>query len=277
MKNIVTRSMSGIVYVALIVACVLLGNPWFMLLTALFTVLAMAEFQHIVLPQAHTRLLGLTRVTDILAGLCICCFPTIANYNLTIGIILLAVGGAYPLLRFILALYDRSDKPFADVAWSMGSLAYIALPMMLLNGTGELASPEGKSILLPMFVMIWLNDTGAYCVGSLCGRRKLFERLSPKKSWEGFFGGLAFCIIAGILCSTWLHLGVFNLIEWVGFGVMVCIFSTWGDLFESLLKRTHGIKDSGKLIPGHGGILDRIDSLLFVGSATFFYYLAINF
>ena len=133
-------------------------------------------------------------------------------------------------------------------------------------------------LVLMMFVMIWLNDTGAYCVGSLFGRHRLCERLSPKKSWEGFWGGMAFCIIAGAVCcfinNGWSMASegcAISLVKWVGLGMLVSLMSTWGDLFESLIKRSLGVKDSGHLIPGHGGILDRIDSLLLVAPATFVY------
>jgi phosphatidate cytidylyltransferase len=121
--------------------------------------------------------------------------------------------------------------------------------------------------------MIWLNDTGAYCVGSLLGKHRLCERLSPKKSWEGFFGGLVFCIAAGIVASYILSDSIYSfMIITISLGVVVCVFATVGDLFESLIKRTLHVKDSGNLIPGHGGILDRIDSLLFVAPAVFFFY-----
>ncbi len=139
--------------------------------------------------------------------------------------------------------------------------------------------PATRHIVLIMFIMIWLNDTGAYCVGSLLGKRRLFPRLSPKKSWEGFWGGMAFCIAAGATCyfafnhDEVMLWGNRSLSAWIGFGIVVCIFSTWGDLFESMIKRTVGAKDSGKLIPGHGGILDRIDSLLLTAPAAFIYLL----
>ena len=130
--------------------------------------------------------------------------------------------------------------------------------------------------------MIWLNDTGAFCVGSLIGRRRLFERISPKKSWEGFYGGLLFSIIAGIVagsplladhCTASLHNANFTAVSLGILGLLVSIMSTWGDLVESMIKRTLGIKDSGHLLPGHGGILDRIDSLLFVAPATLLFLL----
>ena len=124
-----------------------------------------------------------------------------------------------------------------------------------------------------MFVMIWLNDTGAFLVGSAIGSHRLFARLSPKKSWEGFFGGFAFSIIAGYLAHSLLpeYFAGYSANALGLLGAIVSVISTWGDLFESMIKRQMGVKDSGNLIPGHGGILDRIDSLLFVAPATFIF------
>ncbi len=132
--------------------------------------------------------------------------------------------------------------------------------------------------MLLIFIMIWLNDTGAFLVGSAIGRHRLFERLSPKKSWEGFFGGLLFCLIAGYLAPI-LSADDFAgyPMRYVGLGVLVCVFSTWGDLFESMIKRAAGVKDSGNILPGHGGMLDRIDSILFVVPASLVYLALTSF
>jgi phosphatidate cytidylyltransferase len=125
-----------------------------------------------------------------------------------------------------------------------------------------------------MFALIWVNDTGAYCVGSTMGKHRLCERLSPKKSWEGFWGGMAFCVIASVIYALIMN---YNVLASVAFGIIVSLFATFGDLFESLLKRSAGVKDSGKLIPGHGGVLDRIDSLLFVAPAAAIYAVFVLF
>jgi phosphatidate cytidylyltransferase len=124
---------------------------------------------------------------------------------------------------------------------------------------------RAAAAILWMFALIWINDTGAYCVGSTMGKHRLCERLSPKKSWEGFFGGMAFCIIASGIYALIAH---GDMLTSIAFGLLVCVFATWGDLFESMLKRSAGVKDAGNIIPGHGGVLDRIDSLLFVAPAA---------
>ncbi|MBR5030969.1 MAG: phosphatidate cytidylyltransferase, partial [Muribaculaceae bacterium] len=157
------------------------------------------------------------------------------------------------------------------VRQSLGALVYVALPLSMLNA---IASQYSPMMVLAMFIFIWLNDTGAFLVGCAIGKHRLFERISPKKSWEGVFGGTAVVIAAAICFATIPALGnLFNpqglsLGVWIILGAVTVVASTLGDLFESLLKRTAGVKDSGNLIPGHGGILDRIDSLLFVALAT---------
>lgn len=272
MKNLITRSISGIIYVALIVGAILCGSTCFTVLMAVFVLLGMIEIQSIT-TRSKSGVSKISRVLDILCALVLCCLPAMSGYNFDRSIAPIFYLMIYPVLRFIAALYDKSESAFRDTAMSLLSVVYLGLGIGLFNTGYIFVTTEGKSLALAMFVMIWLNDTGAFCVGSLLGRHRLFERLSPKKSWEGFFGGLVFCVIAGYLCSSWLNLPVFNTVEWMLYGLTVCIFATVGDLFESLIKRTHGIKDSGKLIPGHGGILDRIDSLLFVAPATFIFLL----
>ncbi len=270
MKNIVTRSLSGIVYIALIVGSILGGGNYFNALCVAFALLAVWEFQGIVLPGGRRPWLVAGRVADIFAAGVITALPAIFEASLAAFEASLCVLLLYPIARFVIALYDRGTDAYACALRSVASLMYVALPLAALN-LAYVAFSEGKWLVLLMFAMIWLNDTGAYCVGSLIGRRRLFERLSPKKSWEGFFGGLAFCLAAGALAALFLLPDSLGLMSGLGLGAIVCVFSTWGDLFESLLKRSHGIKDSGKLIPGHGGILDRIDSLLFVAPVTLVY------
>ena len=157
----------------------------------------------------------------------------------------------------------------------MGQLC-IALPLGIMSMYYTLN--DGTALLLAMFVMIWLSDTGAFIVGSLLGRHKLFPRISPAKSWEGFFGGIIF-VIASAFVMKYCFGAYFtstSLAALCGMGVTTAVFATWGDLVESLIKRTLGVKDSGNILPGHGGILDRIDSLLLVIPATLIYLVTIT-
>ena len=236
MKNIVTRSLSGIVYIALIVGSILGGGNYFNALCVAFALLAVWEFQGIVLPGGRRPWLVAGRVADIFAAGVITALPAIFEASLAAFEASLCVLLLYPIARFVISLYDRGADAYACALRSVASLMYVALPLAALN-LAYVAFSEGKWLVLLMFAMIWLNDTGAYCVGSLIGRRRLFERLSPKKSWEGFFGGLAFCLAAGALAALFLLPDSLGLMSGLGLGAIVCVFSTWGDLFESLLKR----------------------------------------
>lgn len=151
----------------------------------------------------------------------------------------------------------------SSLAYTFLAMAYIALPLAL---AAMMSDYSMRYLLLLVFVMIWINDTGAFLTGTAFGRHRLYERLSPKKSWEGFFGGLVFSAATGFVAALVLpqYLSFLNPLVGALLGVAVSVLATWGDLFESLLKRTAGVKDSGHIMPGHGGILDRIDSFLFV-------------
>ena len=167
----------------------------------------------------------------------------------------------YLLFILVRSLYsNRSEQP-TEISKIIFGHIYITLPITLAT----LLKDIYPSILLTAVVAIWANDTGAYIVGSKIGKNRLFPSLSPKKSWEGFFGGMLFSVISTTLLAYFLDVFMFDVItRGIILGIVISIFATWGDLFESMLKRNAGVKDSGSLIPGHGGILDRIDSMLFV-------------
>ena len=270
--NIVKRAIFGGIYVALIVASLLLWDTckWiFVTLFAAFVVLGVSEASRL-LNHDGTKLPLLIKIIDWLGGIAL--FSAFfAHYNCPdakwVPLTLVAV---YLLIRLTFQLYMPSRNAIADVRQSLGSLVYVALPIAMLNTVASY-SPR---LVLAMFIFIWLNDTGAFLVGCAIGKHRLFERISPKKSWEGVFGGATFVIAAAIAIALVPALSnVFNptgygVVAWITLGVVTVVASTLGDLFESLLKRTAGVKDSGNVIPGHGGILDRIDSLLFVTLAT---------
>lgn len=278
MKNLITRSISGLVYIALIISALLAGPYWFAALTALFAFLAVSEFLTLTCGKLRPDAVILASRTIDLAAAVALCLSTLSNALSTL-VLFVFIMSIYVIARLTVALYDKRPNAFADVARSVMTVLYIGLPLASASAFNSLAWSDNsmRYLVLIVFVMIWLNDTGAYCVGCTLGRHRLFPRLSPKKSWEGFFGGLVFCIAVGIACFYSFDLNaesadlLISAARWIGLGITVCVFSTWGDLFESLVKRTVGVKDSGHLIPGHGGILDRIDSLLFVAPATFIY------
>ncbi|MDE6003069.1 MAG: phosphatidate cytidylyltransferase [Prevotella sp.] len=175
-------------------------------------------------------------------------------------------------------LYLKQPDPIQDWAYTMLAQMYIALPFSLLNVLAFTATNNGLvmfNTLLPLsvFVFLWVNDSGAYCIGSLLGRHKLFPRISPGKSWEGSIGGAVFVLAAAYAISYFLDGSMLTMPQWMGLGLVVVVFGTWGDLVESLFKRTLGIKDSGNILPGHGGMLDRFDSsLLAIPAAVVYLY-----
>lgn len=267
MNNVIVRALSGIVYIALIVGSILGGEVYFFILTTLFSVIGMYEFTR----MAH---IGDRFESSYLRASAIDClfsaFIPLLAFTENPTMLYITVLMTYFMARATIGLNDMRDHAFREVMKSVTGIIYVSTPLLALNllySSGE----RMHILVLLMFVMIWLNDTGAFCVGSLLGRRKLCQRLSPKKSWEGFWGGMACCVIFSVICYRYYDSMEMGCWEWVVLGIVISLMSTWGDLFESLLKRTVKVKDSGKLIPGHGGILDRIDSLLFVGPTTYIF------
>jgi len=175
------------------------------------------------------------------------------------------------LVIMVVELYRKQEKPFDSLAHTFFSILYTAIPFSMLpfsafSRTGlESLLPHNQAMFSPgiiigFFLLIWANDTGAYLAGVSFGRHKLFERISPKKSWEGFFGGVVSSVIAAWFLSGWL--GVVDRTHWIIIAVIVSVAGTYGDLVESMLKRSTGVKDSGSVMPGHGGFLDRFDSAI---------------
>lgn len=276
LKNLITRSITGILYVAILVTCFLQAFNM-VIVFALITGLATWEFTGLVNGYKHVNV---NRLITTVAGVYF--FLAVAGVN-SGAIQTNAVFVPYLLTiiyLFISGLYTKSSDSVNDWAYTMLSQMYIALPLSTINVIAFRQAADGLNYyyyLLPLsiFIFLWTNDTGAYCTGSLFGKHKLFPRISPAKSWEGSIGGgILVLIVASVMYfieSQGENLSGLNLIEWLGLGLVVVVFGTWGDLVESLLKRTLGIKDSGNILPGHGGILDRIDSSLMAIPASVVY------
>jgi phosphatidate cytidylyltransferase len=188
------------------------------------------------------------------------------------------IGKEYFLIMFpaviiimIAELYRKQDKPFDSLAQTFFGIIYIAVPFSLFpfsafsrTGLVSILAHENivfsPGIVIGFLLLLWANDTGAYITGISIGRHRLMERISPKKSWEGFFGGLIISVLAAWLFSGWL--GVTDTKGWIVISLIISIAGTFGDLIESMLKRSTGVKDSGTIMPGHGGFLDRFDSAI---------------
>ena len=275
--TLIKRIFSGVIYIALIVTAILLldNSPVvYLVVFPLLIVLGIGEM--ITMAKDDATQSWLVNIIDMLGGVGIFVALYLHYEGTTMqsrALWLLPIA-AYLLLRTIVQLYRPRQNAVHSLERSFFSLGYVALPVAMLNGIMSITAPR---LLLGVFIFIWLYDTGAYCVGMLLGRHRLFERISPKKSWEGVIGGIALCIAGAYL--TYYQFDEFfqvpSLTVWVGLSVVVAVFATFGDLVESLIKRTVGVKDSGHILPGHGGILDRIDSLLLVAPAVLIYLMLI--
>lgn len=273
MKNVVIRALSGAVYVAFIIIAIFTGQWTMLALAILLMAAAMTEFLRITAPDSGIS--AITLFIDLMTGAAVLvpAALSLADFTPMAGIAVAAPFLCCLIVRLVTELYIRDSDPVSSVARSLAAQVYITLPLLCML---VIYRYSGPFTVLTMFILIWLNDTGAFCFGSLFGRHRLFERISPKKSWEGFWGGLAVCVILMLVSALYWPLLPYATLPAVAFGVVVAVFATWGDLIESLIKRTVHVKDSGNIMPGHGGILDRIDSLLLVAPATLLYFILIN-
>jgi phosphatidate cytidylyltransferase len=195
--------------------------------------------------------------------------------NGQIGIEYLLAGSIIISVPFIAILFQKPVNSYALAGGYLFSVFYVTIPLSLLNFIQLFEQYENtfSYLILALFLLLWLNDSFAYIVGSLFGRHKIFEEVSPRKTWEGSIGGLVFSLAGSYL--LFMYFDELTLMQWFGFAMVVIIFGTFGDLFESVLKRNVGIKESGNVIPGHGGMLDRLDSLLLSVPFVFLYLLLI--
>jgi phosphatidate cytidylyltransferase len=282
MNNFIVRAITGILFVAAIVASFL--RPEAMaLLFALVTGLTIWEFSGLV---NERKGVSINRFICTVAGVYFFLAMTYYCSNVYGGTAKSVVFIPYlitVIYLLVAELYAKQEDPINDWAYTMLSQMYIALPFSMINVLAFTATPDGAiryNAILPLsvFVFLWINDTGAYCTGSLIGKHKLFPRVSPGKSWEGSIGGAVFVILASWAIdyfvdseNGYLAGSVLTTAQWIGLGLIVVLFGTWGDLVESLFKRTLGIKDSGNILPGHGGMLDRFDSSLLAFPAAVVY------
>lgn len=280
MNNFIVRTITGVLFVAAVVVCFLRATSMIFFF-ALVTGLSIWEFTGLVNQREN---ITVNRFICTAAGVFF--FIAMAGFcgELTPSSVFIPYLLTVVYL-FCAGLFTRNADPINDWAYSMMSQMYIALPFSCLNILAFRYGIDGAqyNFLLPLsiFVFLWMNDTGAYCTGSLIGKHKLFPRVSPGKSWEGSIGGAIIVVLVAILIS-WVDETHFlapfgatetglTLIQWIGLGLVVVVFGTLGDLVESLFKRTIGIKDSGNILPGHGGMLDRFDSSLMAIPASVIY------
>jgi phosphatidate cytidylyltransferase len=273
LNNFLTRTLTGTVYVTLIVASILIHPLFFYIVFAGFAIAGLIEFYNI----TNSDKIKPHFFTGMFITVVMFVFSANSAFNaISLEYLLILIPLSFSV--FIFELFRNKQNPLQNIATTLLGLFYIALPLSLLVFIPNISLENGvfkKGLLLGFFILIWTNDTFAYLIGVKFGKNKLFERVSPKKSWEGSFGGFLFSIIVAYILS--LFFIDLNTMEWIGMAIIIVVFGSIGDLIESLFKRSLNIKDSGNILPGHGGILDRLDAVLIAAPFVFFYLLLINF
>ena len=269
MKKLLVRVATGAVFGVVLLACILYNNISFGALFALVTCLAVNEFCNLVHEYKKTTFsTPVAVVGGLYLFLAFFMMDKVAEpFMLFVPYLILI---AFALVR---ELYKKADSPLDNMAYFALSQLYAALPFALLNILSTFG-PGAYNYIMPLsiFIFLWCSDSGAYFVGSAIGRHRLFERISPKKSWEGSIGGGVLALVAAYVLS--LFYPTLGAIEWMGMAAVVVVTGTWGDLIASCMKREMGIKDSGNILPGHGGILDRFDSaILAIPSVVVYLYI----
>lgn len=284
MKNFIVRTLSGAVMLAVVLGAILASEWSFIALMAVITLGGIWEFYNFAQKAGYQpmKLLGLFGGMMIFA-IAISLFVLFATKDSTndslfaiiFGMAIITLLLLVPLM-FICELYRKSPTPIANIGSTLMGMLYVASPLSLLILIPALL---GNGVWNPWIVIfyifiIWANDVFAYLFGITLGRHRLFERISPKKSWEGFFGGLLGAMAMGYVASLVLEA---DAMTWIGLALVAAIAGVFGDLVESLFKRSVNLKDSGNFIPGHGGWLDRFDALIFSAPFAFVYVIFITF
>lgn len=277
MKNLILRACTGSVFIVLVVLSFILPDFYMFLLFLVISIAGLTEYFKLAKRSGGSPLTSITYLLTIgvfalLYGLHTQLL-TINNYSsflLYVAVFLILPTIISPIIE----LYRNKKRGLLNIALSYLPFFWIVVPLSL----GTYWKTFDAPVVLAIFIIVWMSDTLAYCFGMLFGKRKLFERISPKKTWEGFILSLISTILLSSLFAKipYFQGEVFHTyLDWMGFSLVVIIFGTYGDLVQSMFKRTANIKDCGKILPGHGGVLDRFDSFLFALPAGFIYWLFI--
>jgi phosphatidate cytidylyltransferase len=275
MGETLKRGISGAVYVLLLLASILYSTDSFLILFGVFLFISIFEF---------CNLIQVNKLIPTLCGVGLYAFITLIGRNdnfkkvdlQSLDIILLTITLLISI-KCIAFLFDNKNQKISIGSKYLYLLGYITLPFIFITKISFGVKDYNPKIIIGLFILIWVNDTFAYIVGKSMGKHKLFEKISPKKTIEGFFGGLIFAIFAGYLISIYLikpstQFSDRSILIWTTIAAIVGVVGTIGDLIESKFKRIAGVKDSGKIMPGHGGVLDRLDSVIFVAPFIFLFY-----
>jgi len=267
MNETLKRLLSGVVYVALLIIATSYSVNSFYLLFGIFMIIAIHEF---------CQLVHLNKIAPIILGTAAYCLASQFRTNQTNDLLLL-LATLFVSVKCLLLLFNSKKEKFDKLSKYVYTIGYVILPFIIITKIPFSDNIYRPKIIISIFILIWTNDTFAYIVGKSVGKHKLIERISPKKTVEGFIGGMVFSVIAGILISKFYFQPKPNylntsIVIWTISAIIISIFSTLGDLIESKFKRIAGVKDSGNIMPGHGGILDRLDSIIFVAPFVYLFY-----
>jgi phosphatidate cytidylyltransferase len=271
------RATTAIVFAAVMLTGLFL-NVWsFHILFLIISTGCIWEFLDMTLPNDNNK--NLRKIVGAIAGFSLVStqyylnlVPSSSNSDTTnlASQQIISIGLMLSFLLLIVELFLKAERPFNNIALIVFGLFYLSIPFSLLNLLTHFPSQNfTPNVVAGMLFLTWANDSFAYIVGSRIGKTPFFLRISPKKTWEGTIGGAVFCMLtAGIIAQFFTQL---SLMDWVIIGAIVAVFGTIGDLVESLLKRSVGVKDSGSFMPGHGGFLDRFDAFIFCIPFVYFY------
>lgn len=278
MKNLIIRTLTGAIYVLLLVGCTVYSPVSAFFFFAVVAAATLWEFGTLMNAHVHTQMV---RPINAMAGIVLVAAVWLSAIASPQTAQMFSLYGLLLLYILVSELYRHSNTPLRNWAFCFASQLYIAVPFALMPLLSIVYDAENGIMAynwiypLALFIFLWVNDTFAYLCGCSLQRYipfKLFPRISPKKSWIGSIGGGLFTLAAAIIIWKWQP-DTMPLQRWLGFALVVIVFGTWGDLVESLIKRQFGIKDSGHILPGHGGMLDRFDSALLAIPASVIYFM----
>ena len=281
MNETLKRSISGAVYVILLITAILFSTESFFILFGIFLLIAVYEFCNLIQIRIVFPLVFATLFYTIVTLLCFYKQETesflsadLAVNTNQLYIVLLVIALVVSVKCILFLFYDKIQK-ISNSSKYLYLLGYAILPFIFITKIPFGIKGYNPKIIVGIFILIWANDTFAFIVGKSIGKHKLFERVSPKKTIEGFIGGIVFAVMASYLISNYYIGGAQNI--WVVIALIVGVFGTIGDLIESKFKRIAGVKDSGTIMPGHGGVLDRLDSIIFVAPIIYLFYQILNY
>ena len=287
MNETLKRSISGAVYVILLITAISFSTESFFVLFGVFLLIAVYEFCNLIQIRRVFPLIFASLFYTIVTLLCFYKAETATflsnvfkkNIDLTVNvnqlyIVLLVITLVVSVKCILFLFYDKIQK-ISNSSKYLYLLGYAILPFIFITKIPFGIKGYNPKIIISIFILIWANDTFAFIVGKSIGKHKLFERVSPKKTIEGFIGGIVFAVLASYIISNYYIGGAQNI--WIVIALIVGIFGTIGDLIESKFKRIAGVKDSGTIMPGHGGVLDRLDSIIFVAPIIYLFYQILNY